>query len=285
MIRKFAERTVAAALVLAPIPPVAAASASSATGHRTEIDAANRKATFEPIANRFANAVQVYPFVEGGIYHVLTAPGNVTDITLQQGEALVAVASGDTARWIIGDTTSGSQAKKRTHVLVKPIQAGLSTNLVITTDRRSYHIALTSAARSSMIGLAWTYPQDELLALQRADAAAKAATPAATGLQVDQLNFNYAISGDRPTWRPLRAFDDGRQTFIEFPASLAVDEAPPLFLVGDKGEAQLVNYRVKGRYYVIDRIFHVAELRLGTRHQTIVRITRTTEAYAAGRGA
>lgn len=285
MNRKIASRTLAAALILAPLNPVLAASTAPGTSRPTTVDTANRKATFEPIANRFANAVQVYPFIDGGIYHVLTSPGNVTDIALQQGEALIAVASGDTARWIIGDTTSGSQATKRTHILVKPIQAGLSTNLVITTDRRSYHITLTSAAKSAMTGLAWTYPQDELLALKQAAAAAQTAAPVATGLQVDQLHFNYAISGDRPTWRPLRAFDDGRQTFIQFPASLSVDEAPPLFLVGDKGEAQLVNYRVKGRYYVIDRIFHVAELRLGTRHQTIVRITRTTEAYAAGRRA
>jgi len=88
------------------------------------------------------------------------------------------------------------------------------------------------------------------------------------------LHFDYQISGDRPAWRPLRAFDDGRQTYVEFPASLAVGEAPPLFLVDRRGEAQLVNYRVQGRFYVVDRIFDTAELRLGLRHQDVVRITR-----------
>ena len=85
------------------------------------------------------------------------------------------------------------------------------------------------------------------------------------------------VSGDKPAWRPLRAFDDGRQTFIEFPASVGVGEAPPLFVVGDRGDAQLVNYRYLGGYYVVDRLIDVAELRLGEGKQTVVRNTRTGE--------
>ena len=103
--------------------------------------------------------------------------------------------------------------------------------------------------------------------------AAAAARPIASGLAAERLNFHYAISGDKPAWRPLRAFDDGRQTFIEFPPSLAVGEAPPLFVIGDDGEAQLVNYRVAGRFYVVDRLFGAAELRLGGKKQQVVRIS------------
>ncbi len=82
-------------------------------------------------------------------------------------------------------------------------------------------------------------------------------------------------SGDKPVWRPLRAFDDGRQTFIEFPPSLAQGEAPPLFLVGADKKAELVNYRISGRFYIVDRLFDTAELRLGLKKQQIVRIART----------
>ena len=82
----------------------------------------------------------------------------------------------------------------------------------------------------------------------------------------------------------MRAFDDGRQTFIEFPASIAVGEAPPLFLVGSDKNVQLVNYRVRGRFYVVDRLFDVAELRLGTKKQKIVRIRRVAgDAMPRGR--
>ena len=238
------------------------------------VAAANRAATLDPDAKGFADAVQVYPYAEGLIYHVITAPGRVTDIALEAGEALGSVASGDTARWVIGDTTSGTGTDKRTHVLVKPIASGLSTNLVITTDRRSYHLSLSSDATTAMAALSWTYPADALLAIRMPAGSAAAAAPVASGLDVDQLHFNYAISGDNPTWRPLRAFDDGRQTFIEFPATLAVGDAPPLFVVDGKDQAQLVNYRLRGHYYIVDRLFDTAELRLGTKHQAVVRITR-----------
>jgi len=240
-------------------------------------------ATREPVAAGFVDAVQVYPFTEGSLYQVYAAPERVTDIALQPGEALIAVAAGDTARWIIGDTTSGSGADKRTHVLVKPFAAGLATNVVITTDRRSYHLALASTSTTAMVALSWSYPQDTLIALKRAAEEREAAAPVATGIGPDQLHFNYAISGDRPAWRPLRAFDDGRQTYVEFPASLVVGEAPPLFLIGRSGEAQLMNYRLRGRFYVVDRIFDLAELRLGLKRQDAVRIARIDEMQAKRR--
>lgn len=228
----------------------------------------------EPSASAFINANAVLPFVEGAIYHLYAAPEHVTDIALQPGEVLGAVASGDTARWVIGDTTSGTGADKRVHILLKPFAVGLATNLVVTTDRRTYHLTLSSGPGASMAALSWIYPQDALIAFKRSEEAAAAAVPVAAGLDVDQLHFNYLVTGDAPAWRPLRAFDDGRQTYVEFPASLAVGEAPPLFLIDAKGQVQLVNYRLRGRYYVVDRIIDAAELRLGTKHQDIVRITR-----------
>jgi type IV secretion system protein VirB9 len=247
------------------------------------IRVANSAATQEPIAQGFLNAVQVYPYADGAIFHAYAAPGRVTDIALQPGEVLGSVAAGDTVRWVIGDTSSGAGDGKRTHVLVKPFTTGLATNLVIATDRRIYYVALTSTAGSAMAALSWTYPADQLIALREATEKADAAAPVASGLDLTQLHFGYAISGDKPDWRPLRAFDDGRQTFIEFPADIATGQAPPLFLVDGKGAAQLVNYRVKGRFYVVDRLFDAAELRLGLKHQAVVRISRTVDAAMARR--
>jgi type IV secretion system protein VirB9 len=194
---------------------------------------------------------------------------------LEAGETLIAVASGDTARWVIGDTMSGSGADRRTHILVKPFSAGLQTNMVITTDRRIYHVRLASTESIALSSLRWTYPQDALLVMRRAAEAAETARPVADALDIERLRFDYVISGDRPDWRPLRAFDDGRQTFIEMPEAIGQGEAPPLFLIGADGKAELVNYRVRGRYYVVDRIFAAAELRLGLEKQKVVRITRT----------
>lgn len=236
---------------------------------------ANTKATQEPVSPAFVNAVQVYPYGEGVLYRLFAAPERVTDIALQPGEAIVSVAAGDTVRWTVGDTTSGAGDSKRVHILVKPFAAGLSTNLVITTDRRAYYLQLESTPATAMAALSWTYPKDELIAIRRQQAEAEAARPVAAGLAVEQLNFGYTVSGDKPAWRPSRAFDDGRQTFIEFPASVGVGEVPPLFVIGERGDAQLVNYRMTGRFYVVDRLFDVAELRLGTKKQAVVRITRS----------
>ena len=278
-------RTAMPLLVLANLAIPAAAAAPNAgdeppasAAERTEaVEEAARNALIEPARRDFVNAGAVYAFSENAVYSVHTAPERVTDIALQPGEGLISVASGDTVRWIIGDTTSGSGAGQRVHVLVKPVSAGLSTNLVITTDRRAYHLALTSSSGTAMTALSWNYPQDALLAIRRARAAAEAAAPIASGLEIEKLNFAYAITGDSPDWRPLRAFDDGRQTFIEFPRSIGVGEAPPLFLSEGKGEVSLVNYRVQGRFYVVDRLFAAAELRLGAKEHDIVRIERTAQ--------
>ncbi|MET0309338.1 MAG: P-type conjugative transfer protein TrbG [Sphingomonas sp.] len=254
------------------------------------VDAATRAATREPSALAFINAVQVYPWSDGILYRLYGAPERITDIALQPGEALVAIAAGDTVRWTVGDTTSGSGEARRIHILVKPFAAGLRTNLLITTDRRSYHLQLESTAATAMAAISWVYPETALLVAKRDAAPVMAAPPtpapaSAPGVAPEALRFDYAISGDRPAWRPLRAFDDGRQVYIEFPESLSQGEAPPLFLVDAHGAAQLVNYRLAGRFYVVDRLFEVAELRLGARKQQIVRIARIpSRAPKAGRG-
>jgi type IV secretion system protein VirB9 len=276
-----------AAILLASIALAmpAAAQTREAASPSARVAAANRAALREPSSVGYVNAVQVYPYAEGVLYRLYAAPERVTDIALQPGETVTSVAAGDTVRWTVGDTTSGSGENRRTHILVKPFSAGLATNLIVATDRRVYHIEMQSRAGAAMAAISWTYPKDELIAIRHQQAEAAAAKPIAAGLAVEWLNFDYTISGDKPAWRPLRAFDDGRQVYIEFPASIAVGEAPPLFMVGDDGKGQLVNYRVAGRYYIVDRLFGAAELRLGGKKQKVVRITRGGSGRDKGRGA
>jgi P-type conjugative transfer protein TrbG len=242
--------------------------------------AANAAARMQPVRNGFINAIQVYPFADGALYQVYTAPGQITDIGLQPGEQLVGsgpVAAGDTVRWIIGDTESGVGAGKQVHILVKPTRAALTTNLVINTTARTYHIELRSTDKTYMASVSWQYPQDQLIALRRQNAEARAAEPAASGIDLTRVNFRYSIAGDRAPWKPLRAFDDGRQVFIEFPRGIAQGEMPPIFVVGPEGgTSELVNYRIRANYMIIDRLFAAAELRFGDgKHQQHVRISRT----------
>jgi type IV secretion system protein VirB9 len=239
---------------------------------------ANAEARVAPTREGYVNAIQVWPFTDGALYQVYAAPGRVTAIALQPGEELVTVAAGDTVRWIVGDTASGTGETLRVKVLVKPIRSGLKTNLVITTSRRTYLVELTSTEKAWMASVSWEYPKDKMLALQRQAQAAQAAAPIESGLSLEKLRFRYAIGGGNPAWKPLRAFDDGEKVYIQFPAGIAQGELPPLFVIGAQGDGQLVNYRFRPPYYIVDRLFGAAELRLGGgegRDGDVVRIERT----------
>ncbi len=251
----------------------------------TDVTRANAAARVHPTADGFTNANQVYAYADGALFEIYTSVGKVTDITLQPGEHLTGsgpVAAGDTARWIIGDTESGSGESRLVHILVKPTQDKLSTNLVINTDRRTYHIELHATGQTYMAAVSWHYPQDELLAIRgkaQAEAEKAQAAPIASAIDPTRLNFAYRIDGDRVAWRPILAFDDGRQVFIELPAGIASSELPPLFVIGPNGSSDLVNYRIKDNFFVVDHIFDVAELRLGDKHsQKVVRIKREEHA-------
>jgi len=251
-------------------------SASADDDPAATIAQGRQSALIEPSVDGYVNAIQVYPYTEGALYRLYASPGQVSDVALQPGEELVSVSAGDTVRWVVGDTISGSGNTSRAHVLVKPISAGIRTNLMIATNRRTYHLELESVEGGYMAALSWRYPADELAGLTARNdrAIAREAGSIERGLTLEGLNFDYRLTGDSPAWKPVRVFDDGRQVFIQMPEDIATTDMPPLFVLGEDGDAELVNYRVRGNYYVVDRLFRAAELRLGTRNQTVVRISR-----------
>jgi len=246
------------------------------------IEQANASASIEPNSSNYLNAIQVYPYTPGSLYQVYCAPQQVTDIALQPGEELTSVSAGDTIRWIVGDTVSGAIGGDQVHILVKPTKPSLATNLVITTSKRTYYLELHSYKDTYMAAVSWRYPREALglrgvKKMTRRAKSKAASTISKPSLSIDNLNFRYEIKGDNPHWRPLRAFDDGHKVFIQFPERLDQGEAPPLFVMGRNRKSQLVNYRVKGSYYIVDRLFKSAELRLGEKDQEIVRIVRNTK--------
>ena len=249
--------------------------APEAADEKTRVTRANEEARVAPSREGYVNAIQVWPYAEGALYQVYTSPGRVTVIALQQGEELVTVSAGDTVRWIVGDTASGSGASLRVNILIKPTRVGLKTNLVITTNRRTYLLELSSTPQAWMASVSWDYPKDRMLALQKQAQQAQATAPVETGMTLEQIKFRYAITGDTPSWKPVRAFDDGERVYIQFPGGIAQGELPPLFVIGPQGDGQLVNYRFRSPYYVVDRLFGAAELRLGGDKAEVVRIERT----------
>jgi len=236
------------------------------------VENANAVARVQPRRKGYYNAIQVYPWSEGALYQVYAAPGQITDIALEPGESLTGsgpIAAGDTARWIIGDTESGSGVTRRVHVLVKPSRADISTNLVITTDRRTYMIELRAGERPYMPAVSWAYPQSP--------AGRSQSVPATPVIPAEAArNHRYTLTGDNPPWKPIAVFDDGRRVYVEFPHGIVQGEMPPIFVIGPEGEAQIANSRIYQHILIVDRLFGAAELRLGGGdHQQTVRIVRT----------
>ena len=236
---------------------------------------ANAAARIQPSGGNFINATQVWPYTPDALYQVYASPEKITDIALEAREELISVSAGDTIRWIIGDTTSGAAGTERVHILVKPTRGDLKTNLVVTTNRRTYHLELSATTETWMSSVSWSYPLDQLMVLKNTAKRADELQPVAQGISLEHLNFRYQISGDAPAWRPLRAFDDGEKVYVEFPSNIAQGDLPPLFIVGPHKTSELVNYRVRSPYYIVDRLFAAAELRLGTNPQQRVRIERS----------
>jgi type IV secretion system protein TrbG len=217
------------------------------------------------------NAAQVYAYSPGALYQVYAAPGQITDIALEEGEQLTGsgpVAAGDTVRWVVGDTESGSADTRRVHILVKPTRASIETNLVVNTDRRTYLIELRAREKPYMPSVAWYYPEERSGRVRSVPLTPVLPDPR-------QRRFRYAIEGDSPPWRPLTAYDDGRKVYIEFPQGIVQGEMPPLFVIGHDGKTEIVNYCAYGNVLIVDRLFAAAELRLGGEHQQKVRIVRT----------
>ncbi len=268
-----------------PLPPAAKPRPLRPLPGAGAVRMANAQARSYPTPAAYINSTLFYDYEAGRLYEVQTSPRFLTAIMLRPGEKLLAKASGDTVRWVLGETAQGSGANQQVVVLLKPIRGGLRTNIVLTTDQRTYLIE--AASREGGVytsAISWNYPQEEMQALAAQQAAAEAAQAqraqivVAQGLAIDQLHFGYRVEakkGKAPRWQPLRVFDDGTKTYIQFPINMAATEAPPLFLVGPGDKAELVNYRYLNGYYVVDRLIDVAELRIGEKPQTVVRITRT----------
>ncbi len=235
------------------------------------VEAANGAARVEPRREGYFNAVQVFPYSPGALYQVYVAPGQVTDIALEPGEQLTGsgpVAAGDTVRWIIGDTESGNGDTRRVHILVKPTRPAIETNLVVNTDRRTYLIELRAHERPYMPSVAWFYAESRGKSL-------RALPPVPVLPEIAQRRYRYSIEGDKPPWRPVNAYDDGRKAYVEFSPGIVQGEMPPLFVVGADGKPELVNSRAYANVLIVDRLFAAAELRLGGESQSIVRIVRT----------
>jgi P-type conjugative transfer protein TrbG len=204
---------------------------------------------------------------------IVCAVLQVCDVELQPGEQVNSLHLGDTARWTVEPAVTGSGKSEVQHLIIKPMDTGLETSLIVTTDRRTYHLRLRSHRTEFMPRVAFTYPDDamakwEQIKKQEQTAHNNQVMPA-TGEYLGNLDFDYTIEGKASGWKPLRVYNDGVKTIIQMPSTMSQAEAPILLVVRKDGglftdeESVQVNYRLQNDRFIVDSIFDKAILVAG----------------------
>jgi type IV secretion system protein VirB9 len=204
---------------------------------------------------------------------IVCAVLQVCDVELQPGEQVNSLHLGDTARWTVEPAITGTGSLAVQHLIIKPMDTGLETSLIVTTDRRTYHLRLRSHRTEFMPRVAFTYP-DEAMAKwegirKQEQAAHERQILPGTGEYLGNLDFDYRIEGQAAGWKPVRVYNDGVKTIIQMPATLNQNEAPILLVVRKDGglftdeESVQVNYRLQNDRYIVDSLFDKAILVAG----------------------
>lgn len=206
---------------------------------------------------------------------IIGAPFQICDIELEPGEVYNEIVLGDTARWTV---EAGVSRNGTTHIFVKPMDVNLHTTLVVTTNRRVYHMKLVSRRSGHTPYVGFLY-ESQLQAVLKKDSKEKAwNTAIEDGAPVDMsnLNFGYKLKGKAP-WRPVKVYDDGRKMYLRLPETSTRGEVPAL-LVRQGKEDTLVNYRLKNNTFEVDGVFpHVILITGIGRGQDRVEIIREKE--------
>ena len=236
-------------------------------------------ATSKPVSARDGSIAFVYG---SGQTQILCAVLQVCDVAIQPGEQVNNLNVGD-PRFLVEPAITGIGPAQRLHLLIKALDVGLDTSLVVTTDRRTYHLRLRSSRTEFMPYVSFIYP-DEAQAKWDAIRAKETMerhnnTIPLTGEYLGNLNFNYCITGNT-RWKPTRVFNDGVKTIIEMPQAMQQTQAPTLLVLRHAGlfkkaETVMVNYRVQNNRFIVDTVFDKAILIAGVgRNQDKITITR-----------
>lgn len=223
------------------------------------------------------NGTVVFPY-GASMPFVIAMPLYPSEILFEPGEVIKDFHVGDTARWKVTPAVSGSGTEQVHHIVVKPVDAGLRTALIVNTNRRSYYIHLISRKTNLIPKVAFSYPDSEQKKwkayLDSVKEEKEKVTIQTTGEDISTLDFEYEIFG-QASFKPLRVYNNGKQTIIQLPKNLPAQEAPSLLVLTPGDQKKLVNYRVKDDRYIVDELFQKAVLLTGIgKHQKKVTIQR-----------
>jgi type IV secretion system protein TrbG len=220
----------------------------------------------------FVGANGSIEFVFGAQYtSIVCAVLQVCDIELEPGEEVKDINVGDKARWLVEPSISGVGDSETQHLIIKPKDVNLNSSLIVTTNRRTYHLQLKSTLNRYMHHVSFIYPENAEAKWQKLLANKSKEISSATmksGRRIDELDFNYELLGDAP-WKPVRVYNDSQKTIIEMPEEIDSVEAPALLELRDDGglfsedSEVLVNYRIQNNKYIVDSVFKKAVLVAG----------------------
>jgi len=239
-----------------------------------EIKNSVKEAIQQPDSENSINATTVYNYVPNYIFTIYCSPIRITTIMLQEGEKLCSPpAIGDSVRWKIAESHTGRGDNMRVILWIKPIFKDIETNIIITTDRRIYFLDVKSYTETFQRAIKWIYPEENFTEFQKEIEKDDEVKDSKFYVNLQEMNYRYTIKGNT-NWTPIKVFDDGYKTYILFPKEIEQYELPPLYIKSDDThEGQLVNYRYINGYYIVDRLFEQAFLKMGNKRSKIVYIT------------
>ncbi len=188
------------------------------------------------------------------VYQFIGHYGYQSTIEFATDEKILTVSIGDSLAWMVNPAGN--------RLFLKPIEQNAMTNMTVITDQRSYlfelHAEETQDIRSAemIFVVRFVYPQSDTSAL---DYAQYEPFPDLER-DADKMNFKYTIRGSTVI-EPVRIFDDGKFTYFEFRDQNA--EIPAFFHIDSAGNEELVNFRKRGDYVVIERVSPRFTLRRG----------------------
>lgn len=196
--------------------------------------------------------VQTVMFAPDQVVQLQAAPGYQITVALNPDERVESIALGDGNAW------QASANKRGDYLFIKPVSAGVTTNMVVITDVRMYAFELVPAygAMDSLpFAVRFVYPDTAPVGTAAADADATTAG-------------RYRLTGDK-LLRPSAMADDGVRTQIEWPASASL---PAIYAIGDDGVEVLATGHVRDGQVVVDRIARKFVFRQDKRVATATRM-------------
>ena len=195
-------------------------------------------------------------------------PFQETIIALEPGERFTSITSGDPKNLSYMVAVAGAATGVEIqHVLVKPAAPKMSTNLVIVTDKRVYNILIVVGARGEVTrNVSFWYPQQMISSVNNSidkknDVAMNAEKM--PQLNLANANFNYKLDYDswsKPSWYPVRVFDDGKRTWIELPKGADSKNIPTVLIQTDSGQDSKYQQSYYSPYILIEGVFGQAKL-------------------------